>query len=323
MDYGAIISLAGSLAKGAQSSAAADSSNAQMMGAYDEMLRNLRERFADYDALGKAGYQDIEAQQLGPSALEGIQNDPQARMAQQEALAALSELAANGGLSLADMQALNEIQRNLNQNSTARQKGLANDFAARGQLGAGAQLAMGLQGQQQAAESANQRGESVAAQAQARALQAILQKGQMGRAMGNDDWQRKASAAQAKDAIEARNAAARTDAGKYNNSLKGQAFEDEIAKARGKTSLTNSMNEAIGGKGAQGARTTAAKSAFINDAIDAGAGAVEGLTSGDGEKSGGGSDGVIRLASDDPNWTYKYGTDYGESDPSEWKGWGE
>lgn len=269
-DYSWIGPLVGAVGKGVNSFATADKANNQMQEAYAEMLRNLQARFGDYDALGKAGYSDLAPQQLGPSALEGIQNDPAARQAQQEALAALAELAQSGGLNLGDMAALNQVQGNLNRNDTARRKGLANEFAARGQLGSGAQLAMGLQGQQDAAMNANQRAESVAAQAQARAMQALLQKGQTARGMSNDDYQRKRDAALARDAIEARNAAARTDAGKYNNSLRGQAFEDDLAKARGKTQLTGDMNAAVFGRGKQSANTTLGMGSATNGLIDSG-----------------------------------------------------
>ena len=259
-----LANLGSNAAKGAIAAGAGSAANQQMQSAYDQMLANLQARFGDYDALGKAGYQDLTPQQLGPSAVEGIQDDPAARLAQQEAMAKLSELAANGGLSLADMKALNDIQANLNRNNQARSSGLANQFAACGQLGSGAQLAMQLQGNSDAAMRANDAGESAAAQAQARALDAILKKGSMGRAMGNDQFSRDAERARAHDMIEQRNAAARTDASKYNNTVRGQAYEDELAKARGKTSLTNSMNQAIFGKGAQGANTT------LGDSTDGG-----------------------------------------------------
>lgn len=269
-DYDWIGQIAGGVAKGVNSYGASNKANDITQAAFDEMLRNLQARFGDYDALGKAGYQDVTAQQVGPSALEGLPEDLQARAAQQQSIAALEELAANGGLSLADMKALNDIQANLNRNNGARRKGLANEFAARGQLGAGAQLAMGLDAQQNDAQNANQQAESTAAQAQARALQAILQKGQVARGMGQDDYNRKAEAARARDMIEARNAAARTDASKTNNAYRGQAFQDDLSKARGKTSLTNSMNEAVFGKGQANRNTTLGNASATNSLIDTG-----------------------------------------------------
>lgn len=269
-DYSWIPAVVGGVAKAANSYGSGEAANSEIQKAYEKMLANLQARFTDYDNLGKAGYKDIAAQQVGPSALEGLTADPQTRMDEQQSLAALQQLADNGGLSLADMKALNDIQANLNRNTLARRQGLANDFAARGQLGSGAQLAMDLSAQQQAATSANQQGESAAAQAQARALQAILQKGQLSRQFGNDDWQRKADAAKAHDMIEARNAAARTDAAKANNAIAGQSFNDELAKAQGKTNLTNSMNSAVFGSGTANANTIKGRASAINGDIDNG-----------------------------------------------------
>jgi hypothetical protein len=262
--------VAGAIGKGVNSYMGADKANAEVQAAYEEMLKNLQARMGDYDALGSAGYSDIAPQQVGPTALDGVNVDPASQQAQQQTMAALADLAANGGLSLADMKVLNDIQANINRNASARSKGLANQFAARGQLGSGAQLAMELQGNSDAAMRANDAGESAAAQAQARALQALIQRGQMGRQMGSDQYNRDADRARAHDLIEARNAAARTDAGKYNNSLRGQAFEDQLAKARGKTQLTGDMNAAVFGRGAQNANTTLGKTSATNGLIDSG-----------------------------------------------------
>lgn len=267
----------------------------QLQEAYRQMLENLKQRYAEYDALGPAGYKDITAQQVGPSALENIPQDLQARQDQQASIAALQSLADRGGLSLADMKALNDIQANLNRNNSARQAGLANQFAARGQLGSGAQLSMDLANQQNAAENANNAGESAAAQAQSRALQAILQKGQAARAMSADDYARKAEAARAHDLIEQRNAAARTDASKYNNQLAGQAYEDALAKIRGKTGLTESTNKTLFGSGQARANNTLGQASLTGDLIGQGA---KGFGSMSGGSGGGGSSGTDTSSAD-------------------------
>lgn len=269
-DYSWIPAVVGAIGKGINSYGTAAGADEEMQEAYRQMLANLKERMGDYDGLGKAGYQDIAPQQVGDTALGGIQVDPSGQLAQQQALAGLQDLIANGGLNLGDRKAINDVNGMLSQGDMSRRKGLANDFAARGQLGAGAQLAMALQGQQSDAMNANDRAESVAAQAQSRALQAMLEKGRMGRGMTNDKYSRDAEAARARDAIEARNAAARTDAGKYNNSLRGQGFEDELAKARGKTQLTGDMNAAVFGQGRQSANTKLGMGSTTNSLIDSG-----------------------------------------------------
>jgi hypothetical protein len=286
-NYDWIGPLVGGIAKGVNSIGSGNAANQQMNDAYALMLQNLKDRMGDYDKLGTAGYQPVAAQQLGPSALEGIQNDPEGRIAQQQAMASLGDLANRGGLNLADTAALNDIQGNLNRNNSARQQGLANQYAARGQLGSGAQLSMDLANNQNAAQNANQQGEATAGQAQARAMQAIMAKGQMGRTMSQDEYNKAKSAAEARDAIEARNAAARTHAGEYGNAVKGQAYEDALAQVRGKAGITNSINATTFGQGRGNAGNTLAQGGYRNDLIGQGmkafgsSGGSGGSTSGD------------------------------------------
>lgn len=279
---------AGGLASGLNSYATSEEASKISQAAYEEMMRNLSERFGDYDKLGTAGYEALVPALRGRSALEDIQEDPASRLAQEQTLAELKDIIDSGGLSLADMKAMNDIQRNLNQQDAARRKGLANDFAARGQLGAGAQLAMALQGQQDAAESANQRAEATAAQAQDRRMGATMKRGDFARGMSRDAYGRDSNAAQAHDAINRWNADVRNDSQRYNNTVRGQAFEDELSKARGKTSLTNSMNEAVFGKGKDKAGSVETQGKLRNDFIKAGANAFGSGAQSNGSSSGGG-----------------------------------
>ncbi len=231
--------------------------NQTMQAAYEAILKNLRDRFGDYAKLTPAQFKEIVAQKLGPSALSNIQNDAGAREAEQAQLAQLDDIAKSGGLTLADKAALNEAEATLSRGNSARNNSIANQFASRGQLGAGEQLAMQLAGAQSAGEQANKRGEEIAAQAQKRAMQAVLEKGSAARAMSNEDYRRKANAASAADSIEKYNASMATDAGKYNNDLKDRAFKEELERLAGQTGLTQSMNQALLGQGQQSANTQA------------------------------------------------------------------
>lgn len=245
------------LAKYGVGAAGTVGANAATQSAYEAVLKNLRDRFSDYEHLSPAGYTPITPQSLGPSALTQIAPDAQSRADEQAAIAQLDNIAKSGGLTLADKQALNELEQQLSRGTGARNASLANQFAARGQLGSGQQLAMSLDANQNAAQNANQRGESIAAQAQARAMDAVLRKAGASRNMANDDYARKQRAAEATDSIAKYNASMSTDAGKYNNLIKGQSFDDSLSKLRGETGLTNSMNGALLGSGQQNANTAA------------------------------------------------------------------
>jgi hypothetical protein len=126
---------------------------------------------------------------------------------------------------------------------------------------------MSLNANQNAASQANQHGEDIAAQAQQRALDAILKRAGLGRQMESDEYGRKSDAAKAADLIEARNAAARTQAANTNNSIAGQRYEDELAKLKAKSGLSSQQNDIMFGRGTQQARTDAAMGDTTNHLI--------------------------------------------------------
>jgi hypothetical protein len=273
--------------------------NKAQLAAYAGILKNLQDRFGEYSALKPANYQNITAQQVGPSALNSIQNDPQSRLDQQAAIAELSNISKSGGLELSDRNALNQLEQTQSRNASARNQSLANQYAARGQLGSGAQLAMSLANNQNATQNANQQGESIAAQAQKRAMEAVLQKGQLSRTMSNDDYARKKSAADAGDSIARYNASMRTDAGKYNNSIAGQTYDDYLKKLAGETNLTTATNNALLGQGNQQAAGITAQGNLNNGLITATSSGIKGLASAIPKGGGGGGGGGG--GSGDPN----------------------
>jgi hypothetical protein len=267
--------------------------NAATQQAYQAVLKNLGDRFGDYSKLQTPGYKNINPAVLGPSALSKIQPDAQSRVDQQAAEAALQNISNSGGLNLADRAALNNQEQILSRNNAARQNSLANQYAARGQLGSGAQLAMDLSNQQNAAQQANQRGESIAAQAQQRAMQAILDKAGIARNMSQDDYARAKAAADATDSINKYNASMSTNAQEQNNKLLEQGYNDQLRKLGGQNQLTGEMNTAILGSGKANANTiagTAGLGSSLISGISAGGNALKKAGS-----SGGGGNGT------DPN----------------------
>lgn len=248
----------GDIAKYVGGAAGTASANEATQAAYRQIIQNMRDRFGEYDTLAKPGYKNLTAQHLGPSALGGIAPDAQARVDEQAAIAQLDDIAKSGGLNLADMAALNKLERTLSRNAGARNASIAEQYAARGQLGSGQQLQMELANAQHATEDANERGESIAAQAQQRAMDAVLKKGSASHAISKEDYERQRSAAEAQDAIARYNASMETDASKYNNNLAGQSYDDELRRIAGKNQVTGQLNDALLGSGKQQANTNAA-----------------------------------------------------------------
>ncbi len=274
MDYGTLFSIAGNALQAGNGDATNNSAQKISDAAYAQMLQNIQDRMAGLDSMGSAGYTPTEAQQLGPSELGNVHYNAQDEQAQQEALAQLKEISDRGGLTLADRNAVNQLTEQASHATAANQNALANAFAARGQLGSGAQMAMELQGNQQAANTNAQAGENQAAAAEQRAMQAISARGAMGASMGSADYARKADAAKANDIIAQRNAAARTANSEYNNKLKGQAWDDAMSIQKGKTGLTESLNNTIYGRGQSSANTVKANGSIANNLIGQGASAL-------------------------------------------------
>lgn len=267
--------------------------------AYGRATDNLARQRADFDAIPLPSYERIDPSSTAvpDTELKGIQLDPAGRQAQLEQMSGLRELIDSGGLSLADMKALNDVQGNLNQNAMARRKGLENQYAARGQLGSGAQLAMELQGAQDDAMRANDMGESVAAQAQARARQAMAERASLGRTMTMDKYGMDANAAKAADLIKARNMSARTDAIRGNNAAAGQGFDDRMAVAKGKNAIGDAERSLMLGQGQFGIDQARARGGFNSKMIDKGIGQLGGSWNG---LSGSGGDSTgDRIAKDE------------------------
>jgi len=123
------------------------------------------------------------------------------RSAEVGALTQMQNLAQNGGL---DAQALQQSQQAINAanaNEQGQRGAIIQNFAARGEGGAGAQLAAELQASQGDANQAAAGGQAAAANAQARALQAMSNASTAGSALNASDYSQAAAAKQAQDAI--------------------------------------------------------------------------------------------------------------------------
>lgn len=136
----------------------------------------------------------------GPSAMGGISTDPRLREAQMGALSKLQQLGSQG-LSDTDRMALGQINRQSDQSAQAQREAILQNMSARGVGGSGAALAAQLQASQSGADTANQRGLSIASQAQQNALNAIAQGGALGGQIQGQEFNQKAQQATAADAI--------------------------------------------------------------------------------------------------------------------------
>jgi len=152
------------------------------------------------ELVGQYTPEQVEAMQLGVSAMENVSADQSTKDAQSDALEGISEI-AEGGYSKSDKATSREINREINQSAQARQKAILNAMASRGVLGSGMELAAQLQGEQQSIDQASKAGDNLTSQVQARALQALGKQGDLAGQMRGQQFGEQSDIARARDQI--------------------------------------------------------------------------------------------------------------------------
>lgn len=192
----------------------------------ENLLNRMRQEF---QGIPLPDLKEIEAEQLGPSALESIRTDPTVEGAQYETLGQLGELASTGA-GAQDKAALIAMANMTARRNRATQAGIETDMAARGLQGSG--LEYGLR--QAAGQDANQRvseaGTQIAGDAAQRRMNAILARGDFSGRMRGQQYDEKSRAAAARDAIMKANAGMRMSAKQYNAQLPQQRFANSMQK---------------------------------------------------------------------------------------------
>lgn len=257
MDYGAIIQAA--IALKAQADAGKITA---------KQFKLLEEQLARIANIPLPDLQKITAEQLGPSAMEGIQRDESLRGDQLSALESLRDIANSGGLSLGDKAAIEGINADVNAADRRRRASILADLAGRGQLDSGAALVASLSSAQDSANRARAGGRDTARAAEARKMEALRALSQGAGALRGQDFAEATAKAQARDEINRWNASAREKSSYYNAGLAQQQFGNAMAKATGQQAGANNLasaygNEAAGVRG-QGAAAGQIASAAYN-----------------------------------------------------------
>ena len=179
---------------------------------------------------------------LGPSEMAGIATDPALRQAQLNALAKLQEVGAAGGRDAQFLAEQSQLESDINRNLRGQQEAIMQNLAARGSAGGGQELVARQMSAQDAANRQAQMAMDAKAQAQQRALQALMQSGQLGGQMQAQDFGQAAQKAQAADAIARFNAANQQDVMSRNIGAKNQAQQYNVGTAQ------NIANQNVGTK---------------------------------------------------------------------------
>lgn len=157
--------------------------------------------FEKYRSAGKLTPEMEEAIKLGDSNMMGVSLDPTYKTAQIEALNKLKEIGSNGGMTLSDQASYEKMQGNLGAEERGRREAILADTRSKGQMGSGLELAAQLMNQQDSARRAHEGGLNIQAEAQKRALDAIMQSGELGGKIRGQEFGEKSKVAEAQDMI--------------------------------------------------------------------------------------------------------------------------
>lgn len=184
---------------------------------------------------------NVEAVIQQDSELSKFKEDARLRDAQLGALTRLQQVASEGGMTAIDRARLNDINNNINQQQQARRQAMMTSAAQRGQMGSGLMYANMLGSEQSANEAASQQGFQVQAEAQKRALDAMLGAGKMGGDIRGQDFDIAAQRAGAQDRINQYNAELRNQMNRYNMDNRQQNYQNRMGlgdrRNQGRTQL--------------------------------------------------------------------------------------
>ncbi len=184
-----------------------------------------------------------QATNQGSSAYGDITTDPRLAGAQNAALSSLDDIIKVGGFNAQDKANLARIQSDTAQADKGRRDAILQAQAAKGMSGSGNELLALLNSSQAATDRASQQGLDVAGQGQQRALDAIMQSGNLAGNMRSQQFGQDAQIAAAKDAIARFNASNSTQNNQFNT---GALNNFATARAAGNMSAANSnVNNAM------------------------------------------------------------------------------
>jgi hypothetical protein len=184
---------------------AADKASKRALGQYDNVNmpdpEKMQLALQLYQQTGQITPELEQALALGPSAYEDISVDPRLKEQQMLALQQIAGVAENG-MTAADQAALETIRRQVAGENQAKQGQILQEMQARGQGGSGAELAAALLSSQASADQQSAAGDDIAAGASQRALQAIMQSGQLGGQIRGQDLDFNKTVAEAQDEMD-------------------------------------------------------------------------------------------------------------------------
>lgn len=176
----------------------------------------------------------IEAQEIlaTPDMWEQLTISPEVKQAQYRVLNRLGEIAKQGGLDAQARARLERIASDEAMKERGSREAIIQQAAQQGRAGGGLDLAQRLMAQQGSAQSRALRGTEVAAEAERRALEALMAQGQQAGQMRGQEFGEQERVAAAKQAINQFNVANQLAQQEANIGRQMEAQKDKLAEKR-------------------------------------------------------------------------------------------
>lgn len=178
---------------------------------------------------GTLSPEQAQAIMVERSNMEDVNQDPATRQAQMEALAGLQDITDSGGLTAIDKAKLNDIATQEQTQARGAREAILQNAQARGMGGSGLELMSQMQNQQDSATRQSGRDLDVAALAQQRALDALMNQGNLATSVGGQQFNQDASKAGAMDEIAKFNAANKQGVNNLNTAANNEAQARNLA----------------------------------------------------------------------------------------------
>lgn len=207
-----------------------------------------------------------EANTVSGTAFDDIEGDPRLKEQQLASLGALEDLANNGGLNAADKANLARISSGAAAEDKGRRGAILQGMQQRGMGGSGMELLAQLDSSQAATDRVAQEGLDIAGMAQDRALDAMMQGGQLAGQVRGQDFSEGAARAEAFDAIKKFNSGALNENSQFNAGATNQAgqFNAGNQLETGMFNKTNALN--VAKTNLEGRQGTADKNTALGNA---------------------------------------------------------
>lgn len=221
------------------------------------------------------------AEEVGPTALAAIKEDPEVRGTQVDVMRKLQEVYQQGGHTQGDEAALQLANMGAQQQSSSDAQSMAQALAARGQrMNPALAAAMAAKSSGDVVNATARNRYQAQADARNRAMQALGMSGSLAGNIRGQDYQQASAAASAQDRINAFNASQRTNAAANNNANAMQMYQAKMGLLNGRADAMRdiAVGHQQGAENARGAAAGVANAAMTTGGAIAGSGGGRGAS---------------------------------------------